>query len=135
MRIAESLRRKFRSLNTDARGADVVEIFQTVLILQKLTAGTEIFARACQYVTNHLFLLHDGQRQTRDHMIHFAQVHCFEYGGHRRGTSVVNLPDGLLGLEEGDQVMDMFARNRGVRVIRVDAEQEFLGSLARMLSR
>ncbi len=42
----------------------------------------------------------------------------------------VFVDNGLLRLEEGDQVMDMFARNMGVRVIRVDAEQEFLTALA-----
>ncbi|MEM6543825.1 MAG: glutamine-hydrolyzing GMP synthase [Pseudomonadota bacterium] len=36
---------------------------------------------------------------------------------------------GLLRLDEGDQVMDMFARNMGVRVIRCDAEQRFLEKL------
>ncbi|MEO0436563.1 MAG: glutamine-hydrolyzing GMP synthase [Pseudomonadota bacterium] len=36
---------------------------------------------------------------------------------------------GLLRLDEGDQVMDMFARNMGVRVIRCDAEERFLGKL------
>lgn len=33
---------------------------------------------------------------------------------------------GLLRLHEGDQVMQMFAQNMGVKVIRVDAEQRFL---------
>lgn len=42
----------------------------------------------------------------------------------------VFVDNGLLRLEEGDQVMDMFARNMGVRVIRVDAEHEFLSALA-----
>ncbi len=42
----------------------------------------------------------------------------------------VFVDNGLLRQEEGDQVMDMFARNMGVRVIRVDAEQEFLTALA-----
>ncbi len=37
---------------------------------------------------------------------------------------------GLLRLHEGDQVMRMFADNMGVKVIRVDAEQRFLGLLA-----
>jgi GMP synthase (glutamine-hydrolysing) len=37
---------------------------------------------------------------------------------------------GLLRLGEGDAVMDIFARNLGVRVIRVKAEQRFLGALA-----
>lgn len=41
----------------------------------------------------------------------------------------VFVDNGLLRFEEGDQVMDMFARNMGVRVIRVDAEQEFLSAL------
>ncbi|HEX5339310.1 MAG TPA: glutamine-hydrolyzing GMP synthase, partial [Gammaproteobacteria bacterium] len=36
---------------------------------------------------------------------------------------------GLLRLHEGDQVMDTFARNMGVRVIRVDAEARFLTAL------
>ena len=36
---------------------------------------------------------------------------------------------GLLRLHEGDQVMQMFARNMGVKVIRVDAEQRFLDLL------
>jgi len=42
----------------------------------------------------------------------------------------VFVDNGLLRLHEGDQVMDMFARNMGVRVIRVDAEERFLGRLA-----
>ena len=37
---------------------------------------------------------------------------------------------GLLRLHEGDQVMKMFAENMGVKVIRVDAEDLFLGKLA-----
>ena len=42
----------------------------------------------------------------------------------------VFVDNGLLRKGEGDQVMAMFARNMGVRVIRVDAEDEFLGKLA-----
>jgi len=38
--------------------------------------------------------------------------------------------NGLLRLNEGDQVMETFAQNMGVRVIRVDAEQRFLDELA-----
>ena len=38
--------------------------------------------------------------------------------------------NGLLRKDEGDQVMQTFADNMGVRVIRVDAEQRFLGELA-----
>ena len=41
----------------------------------------------------------------------------------------VFVDNGLLRKNEGDQVMDMFARNMGVRVIRVDAEQQFLDGL------
>ena len=37
---------------------------------------------------------------------------------------------GLLRLSEGDMVMDMFARNLGVKVIRVDAVDDFMGKLA-----
>ena len=36
---------------------------------------------------------------------------------------------GLLRLHEGDQVMEIFARNLGVKVIRVNAEDRFLGEL------
>ncbi|MDF2444919.1 MAG: guaA [Moraxellaceae bacterium] len=42
----------------------------------------------------------------------------------------VFVDNGLLRKGEGDQVMAMFAKNMGVRVIRVDAEDEFLGKLA-----
>lgn len=42
----------------------------------------------------------------------------------------VFVDNGLLRKHEGNQVMDMFARNMGVRVIRVDAEDRFLGRLA-----
>jgi GMP synthase (glutamine-hydrolysing) len=38
--------------------------------------------------------------------------------------------NGLLRLNEGDQVMATFARNLGIRVIRVDAETRFLAALA-----
>ena len=38
--------------------------------------------------------------------------------------------NGLLRHQEGDQVMEMFADNMGVKVIRVDAEDNFLGKLA-----
>ncbi len=38
--------------------------------------------------------------------------------------------NGLLRKNEGDQVMQTFAENMGVRVIRVDAEARFLGELA-----
>jgi GMP synthase (glutamine-hydrolysing) len=41
----------------------------------------------------------------------------------------VFVDNGLLRLEEGDHVMDMFARNMGVKVIRADAEDLFLGKL------
>ena len=37
---------------------------------------------------------------------------------------------GLLSLNEGDMVMEMFARNLGVKVIRVDAATTFMGELA-----
>jgi GMP synthase (glutamine-hydrolysing) len=37
---------------------------------------------------------------------------------------------GLLRLNEGQMVMDMFSKNLGVKVIRVDAEAQFLGHLA-----
>ena len=37
---------------------------------------------------------------------------------------------GLLRLNEGDMVMEMFARNLGVKVIRVDAVDAFMGKLA-----
>ena len=41
----------------------------------------------------------------------------------------VFVDNGLLSLNEGDQVMAMFAKNMGVKVIRVDAEDLFLGRL------
>lgn len=41
----------------------------------------------------------------------------------------VFVDNGLLRLKEGDQVMDMFAQHMGIRVIRVDAEDLFLGNL------
>jgi GMP synthase (glutamine-hydrolysing) len=37
---------------------------------------------------------------------------------------------GLLRLDEGKMVMDMFAKNLGVKVLRIDAEEQFLGHLA-----
>jgi len=37
---------------------------------------------------------------------------------------------GLLRLNEGEMVMDMFARNLGVKVIAVDASERFMGKLA-----
>ncbi len=37
---------------------------------------------------------------------------------------------GLLRLDEGKMVMDMFSKNLGVKVIRVDAEAQFMGHLA-----
>ncbi|MEO1081544.1 MAG: glutamine-hydrolyzing GMP synthase [Pseudomonadota bacterium] len=42
----------------------------------------------------------------------------------------VFVDNGLLRLHEGDQVMEMFARSMGVRVLRADAEERFLGRLA-----
>ncbi|MBY4678518.1 glutamine-hydrolyzing GMP synthase [Marinobacterium arenosum] len=42
----------------------------------------------------------------------------------------VFVDNGLLRKHEGDQVMDMFAKNMGVKVIRADAEELFLGRLA-----
>jgi GMP synthase (glutamine-hydrolysing) len=42
----------------------------------------------------------------------------------------VFVDNGLLRLHEGDQVMEMFAKNMGVKVIRVDAEKLFLDKLA-----
>jgi GMP synthase (glutamine-hydrolysing) len=41
----------------------------------------------------------------------------------------VFVDNGLLRLNEGEHVMDMFARNMGVKVIRADAEDLFLGKL------
>lgn len=41
----------------------------------------------------------------------------------------VFVDNGLLRLKEGDQVMDMFAKNMGVKVIRADAEALFLNAL------
>lgn len=41
----------------------------------------------------------------------------------------VFVDNGLLRKHEGDQVMSMFAKNMGVKVIRVDAEALFLGKL------
>ncbi|MGK8478177.1 glutamine-hydrolyzing GMP synthase [Stutzerimonas stutzeri] len=43
----------------------------------------------------------------------------------------VFVDNGLLRLHEGDQVMAMFAENMGVKVIRADAEAQFLGNLER----
>jgi len=42
----------------------------------------------------------------------------------------VFVDNGLLRLQEGDQVMATFARNMGIKVIRADAEQLFLSRLA-----
>jgi GMP synthase (glutamine-hydrolysing) len=42
----------------------------------------------------------------------------------------VFVDNGLLRLNEGDQVMEMFANSMGVKVIRVSAEQRFLDKLA-----
>ena len=41
----------------------------------------------------------------------------------------VFVDNGLLRLNEGDQVMQTFSKNMGVKVVRVDAEQEFLSKL------
>lgn len=41
----------------------------------------------------------------------------------------VFVDNGLLRKDEGDQVMEMFAESRGLNIIRVDAEQEFLAKL------
>ncbi|MDQ2077279.1 glutamine-hydrolyzing GMP synthase [Marinimicrobium sp. ABcell2] len=41
----------------------------------------------------------------------------------------VFVDNGLLRKNEGDQVMDMFAKHMGVKVIRVDAEAQFLNKL------
>jgi GMP synthase (glutamine-hydrolysing) len=41
----------------------------------------------------------------------------------------VFVDNGLLRYEEGDQVMNTFARHMGVKVIRIDAEQRFLTAL------
>ncbi|PLW81230.1 GMP synthase (glutamine-hydrolyzing) [Kineobactrum sediminis] len=42
----------------------------------------------------------------------------------------VFVDNGLLRLKEGEQVMEMFARNMGVKVIRSDSQDLFLGKLA-----
>ncbi|HSG65384.1 MAG TPA: glutamine-hydrolyzing GMP synthase [Gammaproteobacteria bacterium] len=42
----------------------------------------------------------------------------------------VFVDNGLLRLDEGDQVMAVFAEHLGVKVIRIDAEAEFLAALA-----
>ncbi len=43
--------------------------------------------------------------------------------------SCVFVDNGLLRKDEGDQVMDMFAKNMGVTVIRSDAQEQFLSKL------
>jgi GMP synthase (glutamine-hydrolysing) len=47
-----------------------------------------------------------------------------------RQLTCVFVDNGLLRLHEGDQVMQTFADNMGVRVIRVNAQQRFLQALA-----
>ena len=47
-----------------------------------------------------------------------------------RQLTCVFVDNGLLRLHEGDQVMQTFADNMGVKVIRVDAEDRFLSALA-----
>lgn len=47
-----------------------------------------------------------------------------------RQLTCVFVDNGLLRLHEGDQVMQTFADNMGVKVIRVNAEQRFLDALA-----
>jgi len=42
----------------------------------------------------------------------------------------VFVDNGLLRLNEAEQVMDTFAKNLGVKVIHVDASAKFLGDLA-----
>jgi GMP synthase (glutamine-hydrolysing) len=42
----------------------------------------------------------------------------------------VFVDNGLLRLNEADEVMEVFARHLGVRVVKADAEQRFLGALA-----
>lgn len=42
----------------------------------------------------------------------------------------VFVDNGLLRKNEGDQVMEMFAKNMGVKVIRADAQEQFLSKLA-----
>ncbi|MEM8594603.1 MAG: glutamine-hydrolyzing GMP synthase, partial [Pseudomonadota bacterium] len=42
----------------------------------------------------------------------------------------VFVDNGLLRLNEGDQVMEMFAKEKGIKVIRVNAQDTFLGRLA-----
>ncbi|MGI1678414.1 MAG: glutamine-hydrolyzing GMP synthase [Cellvibrionaceae bacterium] len=42
----------------------------------------------------------------------------------------VFVDNGLLRKDEGDQVMDMFAKNMGVKVIRANAQDQFLNKLA-----
>ena len=43
---------------------------------------------------------------------------------------LIIVDNGLLRLDEGDQVMTTFAEHLGVRVLRVDAQDRFLGALA-----
>ncbi|MCL2345243.1 MAG: glutamine-hydrolyzing GMP synthase [Desulfobulbus sp.] len=47
-----------------------------------------------------------------------------------RQLTCVFVDHGLLRLNEGDMVMEMFARNLGVKVIRVDAVDDFMGKLS-----
>ncbi len=46
-----------------------------------------------------------------------------------RQLTCIFVDNGLLRLNEGDQVMDTFARHMGVKVVRVDAEDRFLSAL------
>jgi len=47
-----------------------------------------------------------------------------------KNLTCVFVDHGLLRLNEGDQVMELFANNMGVHVIRVDAEERFMSALA-----
>jgi GMP synthase (glutamine-hydrolysing) len=61
-----------------------------------------------------------------DSSVAAALIHC-AIGDQ---LTCVFVDHGLLRLNEGDMVMEMFARNLGVKVIRVDAKEKFMGELA-----
>ncbi|MDE2070457.1 MAG: glutamine-hydrolyzing GMP synthase [Gammaproteobacteria bacterium] len=95
----------------------------------------------CRPLWNPARIIEDSLRSVREQVgsdkvllalsggVDSAVVAALLYQAIGEQLTCVFVDTGLLRLDEGDQVMDTFARHMGVRVIRVDAEGRFLAAL------
>ena len=111
------------------------------------TQGENIFAHfvqqicACQTLWTPAYIVEDAIRRVQEQVgedrvllglsggVDSSVVAALLHRAIGEQLTCVFVDNGLLRLNEGDQVMAMFAQNMGVRVIRADAEARFLDKL------